>query len=81
MADSAVASGVYTISSTVCATPTFNPVAGTYGSTQSVTISTSHRGRSHPLYHQRHYAELDGRHAVQQPGDHQRQYHAAGHRL
>ena len=42
--DSTVASGVYTISSTQCATPTFNPVAGTYGAAQSVTISTTTGG-------------------------------------
>ena len=39
--DSAVSSGVYAIQ---CATPTFNPVAGTYGAAQSVTISTTTGG-------------------------------------
>ena len=32
--------------STQCATPTFNPVAGTYGSAQTVTISTTTGGAS-----------------------------------
>ena len=41
--NSAVASGVYTIQ---CATPTFNPAAGTYSSTQTVTISTATSGAS-----------------------------------
>ena len=41
--DSAVASGVYTING-ACATPTFNPAAGTYGPAQSVTISTTTGG-------------------------------------
>jgi len=43
MADSPVTSGVYTIQ---CAAPTFNPVAGTYASAQSVTISTTTGGAS-----------------------------------
>ena len=41
--DSAVASGVYTIT-VPCATPTFNPVAGTYASAQTVTINTTTGG-------------------------------------
>jgi hypothetical protein len=45
MTDSAVASGVYTINiPSVVATPTFSPVAGTYSSAQSVTISTTTGG-------------------------------------
>ena len=43
LSNSAVASGVYTIQ---CATPTFNPAAGTYGSAQSVTISCATSGTS-----------------------------------
>ena len=43
LTNSSVASGVYTIQ---CATPTFNPVAGTYGSAQTVTISTTTGGAS-----------------------------------
>ena len=45
LSNSAVASGVYTINST-CATPTFNPVAGTYTTSTSVTISTTTGGAS-----------------------------------
>ena len=40
LTDSNIRTGVYTINGAV-ATPTFSPVAGTYGSTQSVTISTT----------------------------------------
>ena len=43
MADSAVATGVYTIIGT-CAAPTFSPAAGTYSSAQTVTISTTTSG-------------------------------------
>ena len=39
--DSTVASGMFTIQ---CATPTYSPAAGTYGSAQSVTISTTTSG-------------------------------------
>src|ERR1019366_7024880 len=42
-ADSAVGTAAYTITGTV-ATPTFNPVAGTYTSTQSLTISSATAG-------------------------------------
>ena len=45
LTNSAVVSGVYTIA-TVCATPTFNPLAGTYSSTQTVTIGTTTSGAS-----------------------------------
>lgn len=38
--DSSVGSAAYTITPPTVATPTFSPVAGTYSSTQSVTIST-----------------------------------------
>lgn len=41
--DSSVATAAYVINSTV-ATPTFNPVAGTYASAQNVTISTATGG-------------------------------------
>ena len=41
--NSAVASGVYTIQ---CATPTFNPAAGTFTTSTSVTISTTTGGAS-----------------------------------
>ena len=43
---SGVSSGVYTISANTCAAPTFNPAAGTYGSSPSVTISTTTSGAS-----------------------------------
>jgi len=43
MTDSSVSSAAYTINSTV-ATPTFSPGAGTYSSTQAVTISSSTSG-------------------------------------
>ena len=45
MTDSAVASAAYTIT-IPAATPTFNPPAGSYSSTQSVTISTTTTGAS-----------------------------------
>ena len=43
--DSAVGSAVFTINGTV-GTPTFSPVAGTYSSTQNVTISSTTAGAS-----------------------------------
>ena len=43
--DSSVASGTYTIQPVV-ATPTFSPAAGTYSTTQTVTISTATSGAS-----------------------------------
>ena len=58
--DSAVASGVYTIQ---CAAPSFSPAAGSYTSA-TVTITTDHQWREHPLYHQWHYTELDGGHRL-----------------
>lgn len=45
MTDSTVTSDTYTINGAV-ATPTFSPAAGSYGSTQSVTISTATSGAS-----------------------------------
>jgi Legume lectin domain/Chitobiase/beta-hexosaminidase C-terminal domain len=45
LANSAVASGLYTIAASgATATPTFSPVAGTYSSTQNVTISDTTAG-------------------------------------
>ena len=41
------------------ATPTFLPVAGTYASAQSVTISDATVGRSHLLHHQRNHADRE----------------------
>ncbi len=45
LTDSAVSTGLFTINGAV-ATPTFSPVAGTYGSAQDVTISTATSGAS-----------------------------------
>ncbi len=44
MTDSQVISATYTIGFATVATPTFNPVEGTYSSAQDVTISTSTSG-------------------------------------
>jgi hypothetical protein len=46
MTDSAVASATYTISPPPVSTPTFSPGAGTYTTTQTVTISTTTSGAS-----------------------------------
>ena len=78
LTNSAVASGVYTIQ---CAAPTFNPAAGTYWLRAIGDHLDHHRWREHPLHHQRHHAEFDGGHGVQQRGEHLRHLHAAGHRL
>ena len=43
MTNSTVTSGIYTIQ---CATPTFNPAAGTFTTSTSVTISTTTSGAS-----------------------------------
>jgi peptidoglycan/xylan/chitin deacetylase (PgdA/CDA1 family) len=43
-ANSAIASATYTINAPTAATPTFSPVAGTYTSAQSVTISDTTSG-------------------------------------
>jgi hypothetical protein len=48
--DSAIRSAAYTITSSQAATPTFSPTAGTYSSTQSVTIATSTPGCSGYIY-------------------------------
>jgi hypothetical protein len=42
--NSAIGSATYTISSSTVATPTFSPAAGTYNTTQSVTISDATSG-------------------------------------
>jgi hypothetical protein len=44
MSDSAIGSAAYTINLPVVAIPTFNPVAGTYTTTQTVTIATTTSG-------------------------------------
>ena len=77
-ANSAVASGVYTIQ---CAAPTFNPAAGAYGPAQSVTISTTTSGASIRYTTNGTTPVLDRRHGVQQPGEHLRDLDAGGHRL
>jgi hypothetical protein len=46
MLNSSVASATYTINTPSVATPTFSPAAGTYSSTQSVSISTTTSGAS-----------------------------------
>ena len=71
----------YALTTTQCATPTFSPAAGTFTTSTSVTISTTTGGASYSLYHQRHHAEFDRGHGVQQRGEHHRHLHAAGHRL
>ena len=78
MADSPVATGVYTIQ---CAAPTFTPAAGTYGSAQSVTISTTTGGATIRY-------TTDGSTPTETAGtvyssavNISSQHHAAGHRL
>ena len=44
LANSIVDGGIYTITNAQCAAPSFSPAAGTYGSAQSVTISTTTSG-------------------------------------
>jgi uncharacterized repeat protein (TIGR03803 family) len=46
MADSTVTSGTYTINLPAAAAPTFSPVAGTYTSAQTVTITSTTSGAS-----------------------------------
>ncbi len=46
LANSSVSSALYTISLPTAATPTFSPAAGTYGSTQSVSLATTTGGAS-----------------------------------
>ncbi len=46
MADSSVASGVYTISLPAAAAPKFSPIAGSYTGTQNVAITSSTSGAS-----------------------------------
>ena len=60
--DSTVASGVYYIQ---CAAPSFNPAAGTFTTTASVTISHDHQWGEYPLHDQRHHAQFDSGHGVQ----------------
>ena len=67
--NSAVASGVYTIQ---CATPTFSPTGGNFHHLNVRHHQHGHQWREHPLYHQRHHAELDGGHGVQQRGEYYR---------
>ena len=67
MADSPMTSGIYTIQ---CAAPSFNPAAGTFTTSTTGHHLHDHRWRDHPLYHQRHHAEFDRRHGVQQSGEH-----------
>jgi len=46
MADSPIAAATYVIGQSSCAAPSFTPVAGTYGSAQNVTITTTTTGAS-----------------------------------
>ena len=78
--NSGVASGIYTINGT-CATPTFNPAAGTFTTSTSVTISTTTGGASIRYTTNGTTPMFDRRHSVQQRGEHHRDGHAAGHRL
>ena len=49
--NSAVGSAIYTINLPAAATPTFNPPAGTYASSQSVTITTTTTTGSPAIYY------------------------------
>ena len=75
------ASSSITVNAATCATPTFNPAAGTYGSAQTVTISTTTGGATINYTTNGTTPSSTFRHGVQQPGGDQRQFHAAGHRL
>ena len=80
LTDSAVGSAAYTIT-IQAATPTFNPPAGSYSSTQSVTISTTTAGASiryttdgiHSFFHHRD--------RVQRTGLREQQPDAQSHRI
>jgi hypothetical protein len=50
------------------ATPAFSPVAGTYTSAQSVTISTTTFGCLNPLYDRQQHAQPHSRHVIQRTG-------------
>ena len=64
-----------------CATPSFIPAPGTYSTAQSVTISTSTGGATIRYTTNGTTPSSDRGHGVQQPGEHQRYLHTAGHRL
>ena len=68
-------------SATQCATPTFNPAAGTYSSAQSVTISTTTGGATINYTTNGTTPSSTVGTVYSNPVAHQRQYHAAGHRL
>ena len=78
MADSPITSGVYTIQ---CATPTFSPAAGTYGSAQSVTITTTTSGATIRYTTNGTTPSSTVGTVYSSAVSYQREYHAAGHRL
>ena len=71
-------SGVYTIQ---CATPTFNPAAGTYTTSTSVTITTTTGGATIRYTTNGTTPSSTVGTVYSSRGEHQRHLHAAGHRL
>ena len=69
------------VNTSIVAAPCFTPAPGLSTSAAKRDHHLRHQRGDHPLHHRRHHAELDRGHGVQQSGEHQRHFHAAGHRL